>query len=103
MSSLENLSANFHSRRAIPGFTTDLSARLALDEQTKADAYGVRHASYLSGGFIDPLPGGLFSDAFDLNPNNYTVVIYKLNRPVASVRLCVRFRTCKVPFWTTFI
>ncbi len=66
-----------------------LTARLALDEQTKADAYAIRHASYLAGGYIDPMPGGLFSDADDLRPNNRSVVIYRHNRPVASVRMSV--------------
>jgi len=66
----------------------DLTARLALDEATKADAYRIRHASYLSGGYIDPMPGGLFSDADDLKPNSRSVVVYKHGEPVASVRLC---------------
>jgi hypothetical protein len=65
-----------------------LSARLAIDEQTKTDAYAVRHKSYLSGGYIDPKPGGLFSDPDDLRPNAQSIVVYKDSRPVASVRLC---------------
>ncbi|WP_297489502.1 N-acyl amino acid synthase FeeM domain-containing protein [Acidocella sp.] len=66
-----------------------LTARLALDESTKADAYAIRHDSYLSGGFIDPHPDGQFSDADDLKPNNHCVVIYQSGKPVASVRLCL--------------
>jgi hypothetical protein len=66
-----------------------LTARLALDEETRADAYAIRHASYLSGGYIDPRPDGLFSDADDLRPNSRTVVVYRQGRPVASVRLCI--------------
>jgi hypothetical protein len=66
-----------------------LTARLALDERTKADAYAIRHDSYLSGGFIDPSPDGQFSDADDLRPNNHCVVIYQSGQPVASVRLCL--------------
>jgi hypothetical protein len=66
-----------------------LTARLALDERTKADAYAIRHDSYLSGGFIDPMPGGQFFDADDLKPNNHCVVIYQCGQPVASVRLCL--------------
>lgn len=65
-----------------------LTARLALDEATRADAYRIRHASYLSGGYIDPQPGEVFSDADDLRPNSRSVVVYKFGRPVASVRLC---------------
>ncbi len=60
-----------------------------MDDQTRADAYAIRHASYLSGGFIDAQPNGLFSDADDLKPNSRSVVVYKEGRPVASVRLCV--------------
>jgi len=65
-----------------------LTARLALDPQTRADAFAIRHASYLAGGYIDPVPGGLFCDADDEKPNNLCVVIYKAGQPVASVRLC---------------
>jgi hypothetical protein len=65
-----------------------LTARLALDETTRNDAYAVRHASYLSGGYIDPQPDGLFCDADDLKPNNRCVVVYRYGKPVASVRLC---------------
>jgi hypothetical protein len=73
--------------------SSGLTAKLALDEQTKADAYSVRHASYLSGGYIDPRPDGMFSDADDLRPNNRSVVIYRQGRPVASVRMSVYDRT----------
>jgi hypothetical protein len=66
----------------------DMTARFALDEQTRADAYAIRHASYLRGGFIDPQPGGQFSDADDLAPNSRSLVIYHGGRPAASVRLC---------------
>ncbi len=66
-----------------------LTARLALDERTKAEAYAIRHDSYLSGGFIDPRPDGQFSDADDLKPNNHCVVVYQSGMAVASVRLCL--------------
>jgi hypothetical protein len=72
-----------------------LTARLALDDATKADAYALRHRSYLSGGYIDPQPGGLFSDADDLRPNNRSIVVYKHRRPVASVRLCTLDPACE--------
>jgi hypothetical protein len=78
--------------RAVPASKkfsgSGLTARLVLDDETKADAYGLRHRSYLSGGYIDPQPGGLFSGADDLRPNNRSIMIYKHRRPVASVRLC---------------
>ena len=76
-----------------------LTARLAVDEQTRADAYGVRHISYLSGGFIDPSPDGLFSDADDDKPNTQCVVVYKHGRPVASVRMCVLDQTPGLAGW----
>ncbi|OYV50386.1 MAG: hypothetical protein B7Y73_06470 [Acidocella sp. 35-58-6] len=69
--------------------SSGLTARLAIDPETKADAYGLRYLSYLSGGYIDPTPSGLFQDADDEKPNCQSVVIYKHARPVASVRLCV--------------
>ncbi len=75
-------------RGQVLGHPEGLTAKLALDEQTKADAFSIRHASYLSGGYIDPIPGGQFSDADDLLPNSRCVVIYKHGRPAASVRLC---------------
>jgi hypothetical protein len=89
MSSLLNIPTNLVRGAASPmPEGTGLTARLALDEQTRAEAYAIRHESYLSGGYIDPQPGGLFSDADDLKPNNRCVVVYKHGRPVASVRLC---------------
>lgn len=94
MSSL--LSSSAVSSRNIAGtvvrpqiLESGLTARLALDERTKAEAYAIRHDSYLSGGFIDPRPDGQFSDADDLKPNNHCVVVYQSGQPVASVRLCL--------------
>ncbi len=97
MSSLQSLqtaapsaSRNFVGARARPQIQqSGLTARLALDEQTKRDAYAIRHDSYLSGGYIDPRPDGQFSDADDLKPNSQSVVIYQWGEPVASVRLCI--------------
>ncbi len=63
------------------------TARMALDDQTRRDAYAIRHASYLAGGYIDPQPEGLFSDADDLRPNQQCVVVYKDGTPAASMRL----------------
>ncbi len=68
---------------------TGLTAKLALDEKTQMDAYGLRHASYLAGGFIDPKPDGLFADAHDDMPNAQSVVVYQGQRAVASARVCV--------------
>jgi hypothetical protein len=76
-----------------------LTARLALDEQTLADAYTIRHASYLSGGFIDPMPGGMFCDADDLKASSTSLVIYKHGRPVASTRMCILDHTPGLVGW----
>jgi hypothetical protein len=92
MSSLQSAATNIvrGTARARPQISeAGLTARLAMDDQTRADAYAIRHASYLSGGYIDPQPDGLFSDMDDLKPNSHSVVVYKTGRPVASVRLCV--------------
>lgn len=69
--------------------SSGLTARLAIDPQTQADAFSVRHDSYLSGGYIDARPDGLFSDENDDLPNSQTVVVYKNARPVASIRCCI--------------
>lgn len=89
MSSLQAVTTNLVRGAVAPEIRGQgLTARLALDDRTREDAYAIRHASYLSGGYIDPMPGGLFSDADDLRPNSRCVVVYKDERPVASVRLC---------------
>lgn len=89
MSSLQKVTTSLVRGSTEPKISSSgLTARLALDEATKADAYSIRHASYLSGGYIDPQPGERFSDADDLKPNSRSVVVYKFGRPVASVRLC---------------
>lgn len=89
MSSLQTVTSTIVRGGAQPqAVPQGLTARLALDARTKTDAYAVRHASYLSGGYIDPRPDGLFSDADDLKPNNLCVVIYKYGQAVASMRLC---------------
>lgn len=90
MSALPNTTRNLAGTKVRPQILeSGLTARLALDDATKADAYTIRHDSYLAGGFIDPLASGQFSDADDLKPNNHCVVIYQNGQPVASVRLCL--------------
>jgi hypothetical protein len=66
-----------------------LTARIAADRQTREDAFELRYISFLAGGFIDPSTSGMFSDSYDDKPNCQSIVIYKDDRPVASVRLCV--------------
>jgi hypothetical protein len=89
MSSLQLVTTNIVRGTSPSGaLQPGLTARIAYDEQTRRDAYAIRHASYLSGGYIDPQPDGLFSDADDLMPNSRCVVVYRYGKPVASVRLC---------------
>jgi hypothetical protein len=77
-----------------------LTARLALDRKTRNDAFGLRHASYLAGGFIDPYPSGLFSDSHDEMPNSQSIVVYQGSRPVASARICVLDTDPDVTGWS---
>jgi len=93
MSSLQTASANLaQTRRRQPldrSALSHLTVRVAADPQTRADAFSLRHASYVAGGYIDARPGGMFSDPYDDKPNCQSLVIYKDARPVASVRHCV--------------
>lgn len=70
------------------GASGGLYARLALDRQTKKDAFRLRHLCYHSNGYIDARANGEFSDPYDTVPSNTTIVIYKEARAVASVRVC---------------
>jgi hypothetical protein len=93
MSSLQTATVNFvrtdrRDRQTVPS-PSHFTARLAADARTRSDAFALRHASYVAGGYIDPRPGGLFSDPYDDKPNCSSLVVYKDDRPVASVRLCV--------------
>ena len=63
-------------------------ARLALDRQTKEDAYRIRYDSYLASGFIEPNETRLFQDLYDDLPNCQTIVLYDEGVPLASVRTC---------------
>ncbi len=79
---------------------TQLTARMTLDRKTRTQAFALRHASYLAGGYIDPRPNGLFSDPYDDLPNCVSIVVYKQELPVASVRLCTLDLDPAMPDWT---
>jgi hypothetical protein len=64
------------------------TARLALDERTRCDAFSLRYNSYVSSGFIDPNRARSFSDKYDDLPNASTIVIYSQDRAVGSIRTC---------------
>jgi hypothetical protein len=93
MSSLQTSSAILtprtgilHRKQANP---SGMTARLALDTQTRTDAFALRHKSYLAGDYIDRRPGDLFSDPNDDMPNTKTLVVYKDEEAIASVRMCI--------------
>jgi hypothetical protein len=67
---------------------TQYLARLALDRQTKEDAYRIRYDSYLASGFIEPNETRLFQDLYDDLPNCQTIVLYDQGVALASVRTC---------------
>jgi len=68
--------------------TPSLHARLALDAETRADAFRLRHLCYHSNGYIDAREDGQFSDEHDRPASNRTMVIYLAGQAVASVRVC---------------
>lgn len=75
-------------RAFLPPRQTPYAARLALDPQTREDAYRLRYESYLTSGFIEPNETELFRDQYDKLPNCQTIVLYDDGVPVASVRTC---------------
>ncbi len=93
MSSLQTGTAFFSPRAALRqqelANPSGLTARLALDTKTRTDAFALRHKSYLAGDYIDRRPGDLFSDPNDDMPNTKTLVVYKHEEAIASVRLCI--------------
>lgn len=72
-----------HPRLSAPDYT----AKLAIDPQTCEDAYRLRYESYLTSGYIEPNATGRFVDDYDPMANSRTVVIYRNDVPLASVRV----------------
>ncbi len=64
-------------------------ARVALDPETRRDAFRLRYESYLYFGYISPNDDELFSDEYDSLPNSRTVVLYRFGVPIGSVRTCL--------------
>ncbi len=75
-------------RAARPRGEARYTARVALDPQTRKDAYRLRYESYLAAGYIEPNESGIFQDAYDDLSNCQTLVIYDNGLPAASVRTC---------------
>ncbi len=66
-----------------------LIARLAQTPDVLKDAWAVRHRAYASHGYIDPREDCLFSDPCDHFPTTTVTVLYKDERPVGTVRICL--------------
>jgi hypothetical protein len=75
-------------RAAVSPRPTRYLARLALDRQTKEDAYRLRYDSYLASDFIEPNETRLFQDPYDDLANCQSIVLYDQAVPLASVRTC---------------
>ncbi len=94
-----NLIRPHRSERAERLVRSQLTARMTLDRKTRTQAFALRHASYLAGGYIDERLSGLFSDPYDDLPNCVSIVVYKEELPVASVRLCTLDLDPAMPDW----
>jgi hypothetical protein len=64
-----------------------LTAKLALDEGTRREAYRIRYRSYEPHGYVPQAPDGVFMDPFDDANHSRTLVIYRDECPVATLRL----------------
>ncbi len=75
----------------------DISLQLALNPNVAQDGYRIRHEGYRSYGYVNPQEGGLFIDKYDGRANVKMVVIYKGDKPAATVRLCLFDITGQTP------
>jgi hypothetical protein len=64
-------------------------ARLALDAETRRDAFRLRYESYRDQGYIEPNQTGMFEDRYDDLDNSRIVVVYDHRGAIGSVRLCL--------------
>lgn len=79
--------ASVHTRLPRRLSSPDYIAKLAVDPKTHEDAYRLRYESYLTSGYIEPNESGRFVDDYDGMANSRTVVIYRDDVPLASVRV----------------
>ena len=79
---------SYHAHASVLSRQAQYFARLALDPQTRRDAYRLRYDSYLASGFIEQNETRQFRDIYDDLPNCETIVLYDQAGPVASVRTC---------------
>lgn len=66
-----------------------LTAQLATSADVLRDAWTIRHAAYSSHGFIEPTSTRMFMDECDFYSSSKTVVLYKNQLPIATVRVCL--------------
>lgn len=66
-----------------------VAAQLANSTTLMEDVYKIRHAGYFSYGYIAEQPDGRFVDKYDRLPNVRTAIVYKDQKPAATVRLCL--------------
>lgn len=71
------------------GLFSDISAQIAFNNALRREAFKIRHAGYHYYGYINQNADGIFSDKYDNYTNSTTVVIYKGDKPAATVRLCM--------------
>lgn len=64
------------------------TAQLATTEEVRQAAYRLRYDAYLSCGHISDTGDGLLHDEFDDSGGSRTIVVYKGDVVVASVRVC---------------
>jgi hypothetical protein len=75
----------------------DINVQIANTDDLKQIAYSIRHDSYVSQGFLDPITGGVFQDHWDDLPNSTTSVVFKKGVPAGSVRASLLDRSRKEP------
>lgn len=78
-----------HQTTLTDGAGGGITARLALNEEVLREAWSVRYAAYFSNGYIEPTATALFEDQYDYKDSSKTVVVYKNDAPVATVRVCL--------------
>jgi hypothetical protein len=83
-SGLEKVRRQYRHR---PREAESISAQLASTPEMMDQVFRIRHDSYVSKGFLDPIPGGLFKDQWDELPNSESYIVYWNNVPAGSVRV----------------
>lgn len=64
-----------------------LTARLAISETEKQQAYALRHEGYLAVGHIDARQGRVLNDEFDALESSRNILLFRGGVPAASARI----------------